>query len=458
MLLPEARPLRLLISFSPEDYQLKEQLVRHLQVLVRFGRIEVWAADGVRPGDDWRQEFDAALDRTDVALLLMSASFMASEFLQDVEVPRLFQRHEHGGLMIIPVLLRSCLWQAHPWLGGLEPLPTSKRAIASLQEDDRDRALTEVAAEVEQRIRDASVRITRPFGPFYSEAVSRAHPGALENLSIEVPRKAAQANPVRTPIEAASGVETRPMGSGDGAASETRRRRYRRVLVMALVGGLIAAVATLNPRVRAIHNPPASGYSRALIRTIPDDCAQPWVILTTTSEANGSSYTWPVTRQVFRANRQFRIVSGDPAAPQQVHLAPYKYHSPPAYALVATCSDGATCNDVAAMYRAIVRSGAAPQLKCGRPEIIGDAPVGVFQWSADDRENLPSASDDTALCARINACEIAVDRSVEGDPFLECRRDPGRFKLSCATRDPCIEVLDCLARLDAVVRSWVWRR
>lgn len=237
-----------------------------------------------------------------------------------------------------------------------------------------------------------------------------------------------------------------------------RRPSLRRVFVAVLVVGLGLAAAATNPRVRAMHVPPAAGYPRALIKTISDDCATPWVILTTTSEANGSSYTWPVTRQAFRANRQFRIVAGDPIAPQQVHLAPYKYHPPVAYALVATCSDGATCNDVAAMYRAIVRSGAAPQLKCGKPETIDDSPIGVFQWSTDDRENLPSASDEPALCARINACQIAVDRNVEGDPFLECRRDSGRFKLSCATRDPCIEVLDCLARLDAVARSWGWGR
>jgi hypothetical protein len=151
MLAPKDRPLRLLISCSPEDRELKEQLVRHLQVLVRFAGIELWIADRVQAGDNWREDVDAALDRADIALLLISADFLASDFLQDVELPKVFQRREQGGLRVIPVLLRSCFWGAHPWLGALKPLPASGRAIASFQGDGRDRALAEIVAEIAQR-------------------------------------------------------------------------------------------------------------------------------------------------------------------------------------------------------------------------------------------------------------------------------------------------------------------
>src|SRR5262249_34324490 len=45
--LAEDRPLRLLVSFSPEDRALKDHLVRHLEVLVRFGGIALWSADRI---------------------------------------------------------------------------------------------------------------------------------------------------------------------------------------------------------------------------------------------------------------------------------------------------------------------------------------------------------------------------------------------------------------------------
>src|SRR5689334_13248486 len=115
----EDGPLRLLISCSPEDRELKEHLVRHLQVLVRFAGIDLWTPDHVQAGDNWREQVDAALERADVALLLISSDFLASDFVQDVQIPRLLQRREEGRLRVIPVLLRSCLWQAHPWLKTL---------------------------------------------------------------------------------------------------------------------------------------------------------------------------------------------------------------------------------------------------------------------------------------------------------------------------------------------------
>lgn len=145
---PEDRPLRLLISFAPQDQELKDQLVRHLQVLVRFAGIELWEADHVRAGDNWRQEADDALARADVALVLISSDFLASDLLQDVELPKLFRRREHGGLKVIPVLLRSCLWQAHPWLKDLHPLPRGGKPIGALSGDERDAVLTEVVREI----------------------------------------------------------------------------------------------------------------------------------------------------------------------------------------------------------------------------------------------------------------------------------------------------------------------
>jgi hypothetical protein len=179
---PEIRPLRLLISFSPEDRELKDRLVCHLSVLVRFAGIDIWTSDRVRAGENWQQEIETALERADVALLLMTADFLASDFIQDVEVPKLFRRREQDGLRLIPVLLRSCLWQAHPWLGSLQPLPVSKQTIASLNGDDQDRAFVELAAEVQRHTGAGPAGIVP--SPKYrlldGEALHNAHPDTFQ--------------------------------------------------------------------------------------------------------------------------------------------------------------------------------------------------------------------------------------------------------------------------------------
>jgi hypothetical protein len=144
--------LRLFVSFAPEDRDLKDQLVQHLQVLVRFAGIDLWTADRVRAGDDWRQEIDQALNRANVALLLISADFLASEVLQDIEVPKLFERHRLDGVRVVPVLLRSCHWEAVPWLKNLAMLPKEGKAVCTWSH--RDDAWLDVVHGIERVIEE----------------------------------------------------------------------------------------------------------------------------------------------------------------------------------------------------------------------------------------------------------------------------------------------------------------
>src|SRR5262249_51944264 len=116
MLQSQGRPLRLLISFAPADRTLKDRLVQHLQGLVRYAGITLWTSDWIPAGSDWRREIDQALEGADVALILLSADYLASDFLYNIEVPTLLHRRASGGLWIIPVLLRPCHWEPINWL------------------------------------------------------------------------------------------------------------------------------------------------------------------------------------------------------------------------------------------------------------------------------------------------------------------------------------------------------
>lgn len=137
-----------MVSYSPEDSRLKDLLVRHLKLLERFEEFELRTVDRVHPGDDWRQEMGRALDSADVALLLISADYLGSDVLQDIEVPKLFRRRAEDGLKVIPVLLRTCSWEMVPWLESLALLPQGGQAIASYDGDAQEAALTEVVKEI----------------------------------------------------------------------------------------------------------------------------------------------------------------------------------------------------------------------------------------------------------------------------------------------------------------------
>jgi TIR domain len=145
---PEDRSLRVFVSYAPEDSAFANELLKHLRFLERHGQIDTWSLDRVRAGSDWRREVREALERAHVALLLLSIDFLVSDFIQDVEVPNMLERRASQGLVVIPVLLRTCLWEVEPRVGNIKPLPASGKAIAAHEGDARDQVMTEVAKEI----------------------------------------------------------------------------------------------------------------------------------------------------------------------------------------------------------------------------------------------------------------------------------------------------------------------
>lgn len=190
--------------------------------------------------------------------------------------------------------------------------------------------------------------------------------------------------------------------------------------------------------------PAATGYDLSAIKAIPDNCSSPKVLLATAPKSVGADYAWNTTRQAMLANQQFRVVMGAPAIPGQVSLNIYEYGGN-AFGVVAVCNDGGTCNQLAAMYKAIVRTS-NPQVVCGPLPGISASPVASFKWDANPTGNLPADKDVGALCARLDACMIATDRSTPGDPFVECQKAPSSFKTECARRYPCAEVMACMGK------------
>jgi hypothetical protein len=196
---------------------------------------------------------------------------------------------------------------------------------------------------------------------------------------------------------------------------------------------------------------PAQGYALDVIKPIPDNCSSAKVILTSAPANADNKYSWSFTRQAMLANQQFKVVSGPPSVPGQVQFLQFEAGTKkpdgtwPQRNLVAFCADGGTCNQLAAMYKAVVRSS-NPQLLCGQlPGPVGDSsPVSIQQ--GDPKADLPGDQDVIGMCARLSACMIATDRSTPGDPGLECQKAPSKFKTACAKKYPCSEVLACTAQ------------
>lgn len=157
---PDRPFTRVTILHSREDVRWQKKLLEHIRA-TNDSRITVWSECDIGAGANVEHEIEAAIDTADVALLLLSSSFLA-QWLESRQhlLDRLFERHGRN-LALFPVIVRECPWQEHPLLGALAAFPFDGTAISSLPKARRDGALTQVARSV-LRLRRSRFRTLIP--------------------------------------------------------------------------------------------------------------------------------------------------------------------------------------------------------------------------------------------------------------------------------------------------------
>jgi tetratricopeptide (TPR) repeat protein len=142
------------ISYSHKDEGWKDRLRPHLKALEQTGQLVVWDDRKIDAGETWYPEIEQAMARAAVALCLISADYLASDFCAKQEVPFLLERQERDGMLLIPVLLRKCPWRAHRWVSERQMLPRDGKSVQTDFRDDPDTVFADVAERIDQKLND----------------------------------------------------------------------------------------------------------------------------------------------------------------------------------------------------------------------------------------------------------------------------------------------------------------
>lgn len=142
-----ARPT-VFVSYSHQDEDWKNRLVKQLQVLEFEGALEIWDDRRISAGDDWLPKIEAAMVRSRAAVLLISAAFLTSGFIRQKEVPELLRRREQEGLRVIPVIVHPCPWTAVPWLSKIQARPKDGKPLDSFTKAKAEQHLANLALEI----------------------------------------------------------------------------------------------------------------------------------------------------------------------------------------------------------------------------------------------------------------------------------------------------------------------
>jgi nucleoside phosphorylase len=101
-------PLDVFISYAVEDERFKIELEKHLVMLRRTGVIRTLHSQQIgTAGLEWNKDISDIIDQSQIILLMISPSFLASDYLYDQEMKRAMARHASDDARVIPIILRS---------------------------------------------------------------------------------------------------------------------------------------------------------------------------------------------------------------------------------------------------------------------------------------------------------------------------------------------------------------
>jgi internalin A len=146
------------ISFSHRDEALRAELDTHLKLLRRLSILDTWSDRCITVGDDWRGQIHDAMERANLILFLISAEFIASDYCWDVEMKRALERADEGSAVIVPIIVRTCLWKEAPF-ARFQVLPDNGKAVtAGTARSAKDKAWTNVAEGIKGKAKQLQQR------------------------------------------------------------------------------------------------------------------------------------------------------------------------------------------------------------------------------------------------------------------------------------------------------------
>ncbi|MGE7773680.1 COR domain-containing protein [Chitinophaga sp. NPDC101104] len=111
----ELKMKKIFISYSKTDAHYLQQLENHLSALKRNGSISTWNCRQLVPGDKWDGKIKSELEEADIIIFLVSADFMATDYIWDIEIKRAIEReNENPDVKVVPIIIRSCAWEDTP--------------------------------------------------------------------------------------------------------------------------------------------------------------------------------------------------------------------------------------------------------------------------------------------------------------------------------------------------------
>ncbi len=140
---------KVFICYSRRDKRWLVRLQKMLKPLVRKGTLSLWADTEIKAGANWKMEIKSALASARVAVLLVSADFLDSDFIVEEELPPLFRAADEEGVTILWVYLSPCHYGETP-IAEYQATHSLAQSLLELSFPKQQRALLEISSQIKE--------------------------------------------------------------------------------------------------------------------------------------------------------------------------------------------------------------------------------------------------------------------------------------------------------------------
>lgn len=145
---PTPAPIVVYLLAAPEDREVCQAIAKHLRPVVRdFVKPIQLNSDFDIPSGADVQSYRQRLLQADIVLVLISSDFIGNDEVYG-RVRQVTDRHNRGQTVMVPLLVRNCMWKATPF-ARLDVLPRNLQPLNSrLAWPSADDALTVVVEDI----------------------------------------------------------------------------------------------------------------------------------------------------------------------------------------------------------------------------------------------------------------------------------------------------------------------
>jgi hypothetical protein len=148
--------IKIFISYAHEDEKHKEELEEHFAPWKNNGQVAIWAYKKMYAGDIWDPVIIDHEEKANVIIMMLSAHFFSSRYIQDTELKIALERHKAKKALAIGVLVSECSWEQTE-IAQFQILPKGTKSIGTKPIDSFPKAKrAEILKQVVNDIMDAA--------------------------------------------------------------------------------------------------------------------------------------------------------------------------------------------------------------------------------------------------------------------------------------------------------------